>query len=433
MSFLPFLYTLLSRIFIPFFLLFFGSKTKNHKELQGFLPKVTETEREVIWIHALSVGEIAAIKPIVDELRKSFKNPVIYLSVATAAGYKNAQKASFYDYLSYIPLDNPPYIHQALKRINPSLVIITETGFWLNMLTVLQKKNIPAYLLHGRISERSMKRYLAFRGFFCGILDKFELLIAKSELQRDNFLDFGLSDEKVLYLGDSKIDFLVTATQDEISRFRELFEVNNTKVLVAGSTHEGEEEIILGIFNEIKEEISTGLTLIIAPRRIERTKEVVEECNKQQIPFLLRSEIQQKHQNESSRTKSRDKDRVFILDTVGELKTVYGLADLVFIGRSLFAPGGGHSALEPAIEGKFSLFGPYFSYNIEDGERIEKIGGAKQVANIDELKNEIKKFLQEPPKGYHENLIDFFAKERGASKRIVEKIRSEKTGVRRQE
>ncbi|MBF0274409.1 MAG: hypothetical protein HQK84_04165 [Nitrospinae bacterium] len=414
------LYKTLSLLLTPLFLLL-KSTEKNISELKGFLPEVKSTGRTCLWVHALSVGEITAVKPIIHELRKQFDNPVIYLSVSTVAGFNNASKEIFYDYLSYIPLDNPTYIKTALQRVKPEMVIVTETGFWINMLCMLKEAGIPAFLVHGRISEKSLKNYLFFKSFFSEVLNSFKLLITKSEMQRQNFIALGVDEKKVLYCGDSKFDSFAPVEETTKELYRELFQLEGQKVFVAGSTHEGEEEVVLDIFDRILKDRSgrfQDILLIIAPRRIERVAEIEEMCKKKGLSYLLRSNLN----TSGSRPQ---KSPIILLDTVGELKSVYALADLVFIGRSLFPAGGGHSILEPAYEGKFSLFGQYFSYNIEDAERIEALGAAKQVNSAQELESAVIDFFTTPPTGYKENLQKFFHQESGASSRIVFTIKKE--------
>ncbi len=413
------LYRFFSALFLPLFLACFSQKGREVTQLKGNVPKVTEENLPVIWVQCLSVGEVAAIRPVIEALLKELPKAVIYLSVSTRAGYDAVQGKLPYHYLSYIPYDNEGYLLKALKHICPSLVIITETGFWPVMLTLLHKRDTPTFLLHGRISDRSLKRYLLLEKYtrFCSALFKnFSLIFPKSLPQRERFALLGAAEEKLCFEGDTKIDSFRAAPEEKIKEMCLLLTRKEEEIftIVAGSTHEGEEELIVHAWREVQKRSQKPIRLILAPRRPERVKEVAQLLRRENTPFLLRTSLTGKEDTPLT--------EVILLDTIGELQATYSLADVVIIGRSFIPPGGGHSVLEPAFAGKFSLFGAYISYNQEDADALCALQAARQLQSPSELPDALFEALHSPPKGYNEKLEAFFHEQSGASVRVVRKM-----------
>lgn len=373
-----------------------------------------------IWVHAVSVGEAMSVKFLVEELRKIYPEKKFVLSTVTKTGNKIVQGiAREGDLVTFLPLDMGFIVKKIIDRIDPSLFIIAETEIWPNMISYLFKKNIPVVVVNGRISDRSFKGYLLIKPLLSGILDKVTLFCVQTETDLFRFNSLGVIKEKIKVAGNMKFDLKDYSTKKSGSVYRERLGLCvKEKIILAGSTHPKEEEIILRAYQKLSA-LMPDLRLIIAPRHPERTQEIsslIRQCGLETVKLSSLN-------NHSPQAKTNSV--VFILDTVGELMDFYTLADIVFVGGSLVKIGG-HNILEPASLGKAILFGPYM-FNFSDiVELFLKSDAAIQVHSAEELKNSIQNLLERPYRVMElgEKAKAIILANRGATKNCLESIRS---------
>jgi 3-deoxy-D-manno-octulosonic-acid transferase len=327
---------------------------------------------KTIWVHGLSVGEVTSALPLVSGIRNRFPDAFLVFSAATRSGAKVAEQllADHIDLFIPFPLDILPVTAFFVRLIRPDLFILVETDFWPNFLTCLQRHNIPAMLVNGRISHRSMASYRRFSFFFKPIFCTFRHLCMQTETDRVNMIDLGVPDGRVHTLGNLKFDTpLITGSSQPQEAPISLSD--NSLLLVAGSTHKGEEEIILAVYVRLKAAYP-HLFLVIAPRDISRGKEIQGLAAAKGITGTCRSEGKQSGQ------------KLLVLDTIGELANCYRFADIAFIGGSLL-PRGGHNPIEPAVMGAPVLFGPHMEDFAEISQDLLTAGGAKRVGGEESL------------------------------------------------
>ncbi|MBU0960330.1 MAG: 3-deoxy-D-manno-octulosonic acid transferase, partial [Proteobacteria bacterium] len=278
------------------------------------------------------------------------------------------------------PLDILPVVTRFLTVIRPDLFILVETDFWPNILTTLRRKKIPTLLVNGRISEKSMRSYQRFSFFFKPLFSSFQALSMQTEKDRQNLILLGVDQRQVHTFGNLKYD---TALYNSPGCTPSLsFSLpKHQLLLVAGSTHEGEEKIVLQSYVTLKKQIP-GLYLIIAPRDIDRGRDLQALASTMDLMANCRSIIN-----------AGGKD-LFILDTIGELNNAYSHADLAFVGGSLVAKGG-HNPIEPAVVGLPVLYGPHMEDFSEISAELVIAGGATVVQNKDDLTGTLLRFLQD--------------------------------------
>ncbi len=363
-----------------------GKKRRGLKHHFGWVP-VTEKKpgQKLVWVHALSLGEVNGAAPVLKILREKRPNIAIALSVTTDAGYDTAKRmVPFVDYIFFHPLDSWPFINRALDRIKPDLYVLTDTGFWPSMLMNLKERRIPPMVFNGRISEKSQKRYKQIATMVKPLLQSFAVICMQSERGRTTIQELGAPPKRVRIVGDTKFDALQIVPDTERARIRDRFRLPaGGQVLVAGSTHEGEEKVCVNAYLKLCRKFPK-LSMVIAPRRLERVDEIAKYLNKENVKFVLRSQID---------PRSRPQANIILLDTLGELAKVYAIADIAFVGRSLFAPGGGHNLLEPVAQGKPVLHGPYVENIQKVASELKAQGLAFPVADDQTLFSTVRKLL----------------------------------------
>ncbi|MCW5200177.1 hypothetical protein VU05_05765, partial [Desulfobulbus sp. F1] len=304
----------------------------------------------VIWLHALSVGEVTSALPLVKAIRENICPARIVFTAATRSGRELAEKLIklHADLVLYSPLDVPCAVRQYLEAIKPSLFILVETDFWPNWLQQLKQRQVPVMLVNGRISAKSFAAYRRFAFFFQPMFRCFSLLSMQTAHDRSLMIELGNPAERVVCLGNLKYE----VGRGESIRLGSVSRYDDTgHVWVCGSTHPGEEELIFAAFKTVGAYLrvcpdNLPLRLIIAPRKIERGSELVKLAHQFGLTADLRSSGTATNSN------------VLILDTIGELSSCYSLARLAFIGGSLVAEGG-HNPIEAAVQGVPVLFGPH--------------------------------------------------------------------------
>lgn len=346
---------------------------------------------ETIWVHAVSVGETIAAKSLLKSLKERFPGKKIVLSSVTETGRSIAVKLEEVDLCIYFPFDYGFAVKKALNAINPSCIIIVETEIWPNFLRFARHRKIPVILVNGRISDRSFKNYMQFRWLFRRFLANISAFCMQTDEDARRIMAIGAPPGRVNNAKNLKYDIILSRLSPEKCReMKEEYHIPpEITVLTAGSTHQGEEEIVIAAYKTFINE-NIKLFLVLAPRHPERAAKVIEILQRQGVPYTLRSDL-------DKRSGTLRNGEVLLLDTVGELMRFYALSDLVFVGGSL-VPVGGHNILEPSSLRKPVLFGPHMSNFKEIASLVLKYGGGVQVANGEELTAVVRSLLDDKVK-----------------------------------
>ena len=354
------------------------------KQSFGFYPQETIEKvagKNAIWVHAASVGEIVATSPLVREFRKVFPDSPILVSVVTTGGYEMAHRIiKDADAIIYFPLDLPFLASRVVGRIRPRVFLPVETELWPNFLKKAKQLDVPVMMVNGRISDRSVKQYKYLFGMLREMIGTVKCFAMQSSIDADYIMRLGAPRELVTVTGNTKFDQAYTSVsaEERAALIEELGLSGASRIMIAGSTHRGEEELVLAAFKAVREK-DPGVRLIIAPREVLRTLEVEHLCRKAGFTVTTRKELQKGDA-------ARGED-IVILDTVGELGRVYGLGDVIYIGGSLI-PHGGHNILEPAAHGKAIIVGNQM-FNFKDIHALFRNRNAVvTVTNGEELTRE---------------------------------------------
>ncbi|HEY7039959.1 MAG TPA: 3-deoxy-D-manno-octulosonic acid transferase [Methylomirabilota bacterium] len=335
------------------------------------------------WIHAVSVGESAVAVPLVEGIRGRWPELSVVVSTITPTGARIvAERLAARAVHRYFPVDLPGPVRRALDAARPRFFIAIETELWPNFLRALATRRIPAMIANGRISDRSFRRYHRVRWLMRRVLADISVFAMQSTEDAQRIIALGAPPERVVVTGNLKSDLLPDAP-DEAGWRERLGLGEGDRLWIAGSTHRGEEAMALEAFVRAKARCP-ALALLLAPRHPERAGEVEDLIRSRGLTAVRRSRL----------PREATSGRVIILDTVGELAQLYGLAEVVFVGGSL-VPVGGHNVLEPAMRGKPVLFGPHTSNFREGAELLQRGGGGLVVKDVDELAREITRLLED--------------------------------------
>jgi len=346
---------------------------------------------EVIWVHALSVGEVLSVVSLVHTLRKEFPNYKILISTTTESGQHVArQKLTSLDcHFLYMPLDFWWLMQRTVKSIGASLFVLVETDLWPNLFWCLARAATPIILVNGRLSNRSFPRYRLWRSFFSQAFNTIDVFSMQSQEDARRVEMLGVEVAKIRVTGNLKFDqpMVKNAAQEREELIRELEWIQPSLTWVAGSTHPGEEDIILRVYSRLRREVA-DLCLILAPRNQQRFEEVFKLALQSGWQTLLRSQL------DAGKGRGAQMD-VLILDTIGELAHFYSLGDFAFVGGSL-VPLGGHNPLEAAQRGLPVVFGPHMENFRDIASILTESGGGFQIADENKLFAQLRAWLTEP-------------------------------------
>ncbi len=374
-----------------------------------------QTRRDAIWLHAVSVGETASAESLLGRLRASFPGAPVFLSMTTPEGRQVAEErlSSLLDGVFYLPLDLPFALRRALETIRPRLVIVAETEIWPNFFRLAKRHGAGLMMVNGRMSDRSAPRYARFRWFFGAVLGEVDRILVQSEQDRDRFLAAGAPEANVSVGGNLKYDFTASdaALPADLARFFD--QLDAKPILVAGSTRQTEEGPVVEAFREIARNRPRAL-LVIAPRHPSRFGEAAEAVEACGLPLVRRSTLR------GGEGAPAALPSVFLLDSVGELASLYSRADLVFVGGSLNG-WGGHNILEPAAHGRPIIVGPHMQNFRDVADRMLCDRAIVQVNNADELAGAFEQVLSDPHKAgkLGARAREAAEKRRGAADRAV--------------
>ncbi|MCD6362241.1 MAG: 3-deoxy-D-manno-octulosonic acid transferase [Armatimonadetes bacterium] len=351
------------------------------------LEPVRDCPDPVVWVHAVSAGEVVAVAPVIEQIRLAEPMARLVMTTNTTTGREMvATQHLDPDVLLRFPLDLPWVVKRVLELMSPDVIVLVETELWPNLLEEARRRDIPVVMVNARISDRSFKRARLLKPMFRWMLSNVTLVCAQSQFDADRFVTLGADPERVVVTGNSKFDEQFPAVNDaDIAKYRRDFGFAvDEPVLLAASTHEGEEEIILEAFTRLRVN-HPGLQLLIAPRHPERGGRVEELVHNYGYNAYRRSRALDAGGQDPLAPEGDHQICVAILDTMGELARVYAVGSITFVGNSLTSPGGGHNILQPIAQGKPVLFGPQMQ-NFRDITAIcLREGVAFQVSGLDEM------------------------------------------------
>lgn len=393
----------------------------------GFLPEFIQNEKAVLWIHCVSVGETNAARPLVSEITQNFPQFRLVVSTTTKTGQKLAREvfANEADFIFYFPFDWQFSVRRVLKIIKPSVVLLMETELWFNFLREAGTSGAKIALVNGRLSKRSAARYLYFGKFIRRVLSFVDLALMQADADAKRLVQLGVNAQKIKVTGNIKFDQKFEEAENNLTReLAQRFAISkDTSLIIAASTHAPEEKWILEAFRDVRQNLKENPPrLLIAPRHPERFEEVAKLS--QEAGF----EISRRSQKISERDFLAE---VIILDSIGELRAAYHLAEIVFVGGSLI-PHGGQSFLEPALARKVIVTG-FYTMNFEAATKEFLVENALvQMPQLDE--NEISGKLCETfldllqdtktRQKLAENAFAVMEKNRGATAKTVEQLKA---------
>jgi 3-deoxy-D-manno-octulosonic-acid transferase len=392
-----------------------GKYFSSFRERLGRLPTgLNPHRRRSIWIHAVSVGEVLAVRPLLARLRERFPERRLILSATTHTGHALAHKSvvNDVDAIFYTPFDFTSAVRHALQTVNPELLILAETELWPNLIHLSHASGTRVAVINGRISPRSFPRYRRVRRLLAIVLAEVDLMLMQSERNARRAVELGAPAERVRVPGNIKYDCL-----DDGAPCPELRRIIGAQkpLWVAGSTVEGEEQDVLAAFRALRS-VSPEARLLLAPRHPERFDEVA--------AFVAASGFECVRRTCLSNGEWTGGD-VMLLDTIGELAAAYPLADLVFVGGSLVARGG-HNILEPAVAGKAVVVGPHMENFQEMVDEFRADDAIEQVGSGADLTRAVVDLLSDEDRrreiGARARMI--INRNRGACDRTIEALES---------
>lgn len=379
------LYSLLLYLIFPLviFRLFLRSRSnpayrQRIGERLGFVRVVSD--KPIIWIHAVSVGETIAAQPLIESLIKQYSDYKILVTTTTPTGSERV-KALFSDRVAhvYFPYDLPDVVTRFINRVKPTLLVVIETEIWPNLYAKCAEKNIPLVLVNARLSERSAQRYLKVQTLVRETLANISAIAVRSSVDSERFKQLGADSKKISVVGNIKFDFTVNIEQvEQGKKWRKLWK-NIDSVWVAASTHEGEDEQILQLHQKLLRKMP-HLMLVLVPRHPERFDDVYTLCKQfNEVKALRHSQVRDYKETDAN---------IILGDSMGEMQSWFATADVVFMGGSLVEMGG-HNPIEPIAQGVPVVSGPYM-FNFDDISAQLTGEGLLYICNsIDELEEKI--------------------------------------------
>lgn len=343
-----------------------------------------------IWIHAVSVGEVTAAAPIIEALRKRYPGASIALSTSTETGQEMARRVvGKADLHFYYPLDFPWVVKKILGYVRPDIVVLLESEFWPNLIDRCRRRETPVVLVNGRISPRSFSRYRLSRSFWKQVLASLDWLGMISAVDAERIEAFGGLPERISIEGNAKYDGLAARVEASLREeaVKSLQIGEGEPVFVAGSTHEGEEDIVLEVFASLLREFPE-MCLVLVPRHTDRREAVLRKIREKGFRDAITL-------SEMRAGAKRREEQVIVVDVIGELFKIYGLATVVYCGGSL-VPKGGQNILEAAAWGKVVFYGPSMEDFMEERRILEEAGAGRMAADGEALHREIRDLLRHP-------------------------------------
>lgn len=388
--------------------------------------------KKCIWLHAVSLGEVNAAKTLVEGLKNRFADLEIVISTTTDTGYARATAIFGANHkVFYFPLDFSCTMRRAFIGIQPALCILMELEVWPNFVLLADQMHIPVVVVNGRLTSRSFSRYKKIKPFAKEIFRRLSLTLAQTDEYAQRFIEIGCKKPRVIVTGSLKYDTAqITDKVDGADALAEqLFgKIENQKskienlLWVAGATGPGEEQIILDVYKNLKEQFS-DLRLAIVPRKPERFDEVAALIKEQGFDLIRYSDIKNNSSNFQIENRKSKIENVILGDTMGDLRKFYSLATIIFAGRSL-VPMGGSDMIEAAALGKCTIFGPSVFNFQQTADDLLTARGAILVKDKQELLETMQKCLSDPDfiKKIARNGQNVIRNNQGATQKTIEQI-----------
>ncbi|TFH87587.1 3-deoxy-D-manno-octulosonic acid transferase [Billgrantia azerbaijanica] len=395
--------------------------THPRRERLGLIAPAPAGERR-IWLHCASVGEVQAARPLIAALRERYPHHRLVVTTMTATGAERVAALAREPAATgcdrnvshhFVPLDFPGAARRFLARLRPELALVFETELWPNLLAACARVGVPVAVVNGRLSPRAFRRYRRIRPLLAGALAQVAWLAAKSRPDAERFRALGMPAGRTTVVGSLKYDLAVSA--EVLAASQQLCRVLGPRpVWIAGSTHPGEEALLLAAHARLRRHYPEAL-LILVPRHPQRFDAVAALCREHDLPLARRSQGEWP----DART------AVYLGDTMGELLTLYGAADLAFVGGSL-VPIGGHNLLEPAAMGVPVLSGPWLANFADVAETLREASALVEVADGEALSEMLRRLFDDEPERHRlaEAGQAVVAANRGALARTIEGLKA---------
>lgn len=384
------LFFIFALCYFPVFLIK-GKHREGFGERFGFVPSQARQKvagKKVIWLHAVSVGEAAVAMRFLETLRQEFPSAAYLVTVTTPTAREVVRRQKKEnDVLLYLPVDFKGAIERFVRAVDPAALLLFETEIWPNLILELSDRKIPIFIVNGRISDKALRPYRYVRFFVGRLLNRLRKIGAQDELMRRRFIEIGAEQGRVEVTGNLKYELQPDRAPAApwAEKAKDLFGSTGAFIFIAGSTHEGEEELLLKMYRSLSAAVP-GFRMVLAPRHPERVSSVIEKARSLKVPAERILEV---------RGVANELAPVLILDKMGVLSGLYAEADVVFLGGSL-VPIGGHNPTEPAAFGKAVLFGPHMQNFKEMSEEFIRSDAALCVHSADELKERIEMLAKDP-------------------------------------
>ena len=401
--------TIIFIIAMPFVFAFrkcIGKPNAGLKEKFGFINSPFDKDEDIIMLHGVSVGEVIALENLAKKIKEVFPNKKLVVTTGTKTGQEIAHKKyeGVADFITYFPFDIPFCVNGFLNRLNPKTVFIAETEIWPYFAYACNKRNIPISIINGRISDSTFNSYMKVRFFFKKVFENFTAIYTQSEEDKDKYIAVGADKNKVEVMGNLKFD--VKRKDADIQMGQGGF-----RVIIAGSTHAGEDEIVLNAFKNLKAKHS-DIKLLLASRHPKRVPDIENILKNMGLTYGLRSKDD----------KFTDYD-IILLDTLGELGKMYSICHFAFIGGS-FNKTGGHNPLEASVYDKPTITGPSI-HNFKDIYGILNRTDAGQIVKTPEELEQYQDKLLSDKDFYNKACNDcktVFEAQQGALDFVISKI-----------
>jgi 3-deoxy-D-manno-octulosonic-acid transferase len=384
------------------------------------VPDALKNASPRFWIHAVSVGEVMAARPVARALKSTFPNCGIVVSTTTDTGQNAARQGverGEFDATFYYPLDFAWTVLRVFKIVKPDAILLLETELWPNFLHLAKLRSIKVFQINGRVSDNLLRQAMRWPGVWKWMTGNITAMFVRSEFDAQRFLQLGVPPSKVLLTGDVKLDG-INANADaanERQRIRQLLGIEETSLFwIGGSTHEGEEEMLLQAQQSLQSQFEQPLRLLIAPRHPERVDVVLQLAHDKGFATIRRSQLSNANPEQNA---------LIILDTVGELAEFYAAADVAFVGGSLIKRGG-HNVLEPVLVGVPVLFGSYMNNFRAAADLVQDADVGQMVHSETELTEALQSWLMDSSKRAQviQNAKELLSKHQGAAQRVTEGI-----------
>ncbi|VGO21255.1 3-deoxy-D-manno-octulosonic acid transferase [Pontiella sulfatireligans] len=368
----------------------YGSHFEQRVGHFGHNTKAQLRERRRVWVHAVSVGEIFIALRFMKAYREAHPEACFALSTTSSTGHAIGRKEiDPRDVLFYFPVDLPVIIKKVLRIINPLQIVLVEGEFWPNLIRLADDQGIPVSLINGRMSKKSYKGYRLLKPLTADVLRRIDPICVQSRLDAERMIGIGAPKQNVHVMGTVKFDVAERDLAGEKvaqDTMRKLGVDDGCTVLLGGSTWPGEEAVLCELYKKCKP-ANPNLFLVIVPRHVERAADVVQALEGQGLSFVRRSLLES--------YQSPERPDVLFVDTTGELRNFYSVADIIFVGKSL-TENGGQNPIEPAMYGKAVVVGPNMENFPSVMEEFLKSGAIKQVDGVETLNSTVDTLLLDP-------------------------------------